>query len=61
MNYIRTKDLGYNPNQIIRTNINGDRDYRSTINYLKNELAKEPAIKVVSFGNDGYHRKHGSK
>jgi putative ABC transport system permease protein len=54
MNYIRTKDLGYNPNQIIRTNINGDRDYRSTINYLKNELAKEPAIKVVSFGNDGY-------
>jgi len=54
MNYVRTKDLGYNPNQIIRTNINGDRDYRSAISYLKNELEKEPSIKVVSFGNEGY-------
>ncbi len=54
MDYIRTKDLGYNPNQIIRANINGDRDYRSTITYLKNEFAKEPAIKIASFGNDGY-------
>lgn len=54
MDYIRTKDLGYNPNQIIRTNINGDRDYRSTTTYLKNEFAKEPAIKIASFGNDGY-------
>ena len=54
MDYIRTKDLGYNPNQIIRTNINGNRDYRSTITYLKNEFAKEPSIKVVSFGSDGY-------
>jgi putative ABC transport system permease protein len=54
MDYIRTKNLGSNPNQIIRTNINGDRDYRSTITYLKNEFAKEPAIKVASFGNNGY-------
>ena len=54
MDYIRTKDLGYNPDQIIRTNINGDRNYRSTITYLKNEFAKEPAIKIASFGNDGY-------
>ncbi len=54
MDFIRTKDLGYNPNQIIRTNINGDRDYRSAITYFKNEFAKEPSIKAVSFGNDGY-------
>ena len=54
MDYIRTKDLGYNPNQIIRTNINGDRDYGSTITYLKNEFAKEPLIRVATFGNDGY-------
>ncbi len=54
MDYIRTKDLGYNPNQIIRTNINGDRDYGSTITYLKNEFAKEPSIRVATFGNDGY-------
>jgi putative ABC transport system permease protein len=54
MDFIRTKDLGYNPNQIIRTEIRGDRDYRSAITYLKNEFAKEPAIKVASFGNVGY-------
>jgi putative ABC transport system permease protein len=54
MAYIRTKDLGYNPNQIIRTNINGDRDYHSAISYLKNQFAKEPSINAVSFGNDGY-------
>lgn len=54
MDYMRTKDLGYNPNQIIRMNISGDRDYRSAIIYLKNEFAKEPSIKAVSFGNDGF-------
>ena len=54
MNYISTSDLGYNPNQIIRTNISGDRNYNSAIDYLKNEFAKEPSIKAVSFGNDGY-------
>ncbi len=53
MDFIRTKDLGYNPNQIIRTSISGNRDYRSAITYLINEFAKEPSIKAVSFGNDG--------
>lgn len=54
MNYIRTKDLGYNPGQVIRTAVNGDRDYRSVITYLKNEFKNDPSIKAVSFGNDGY-------
>ncbi|MEO7961054.1 MAG: FtsX-like permease family protein [Ginsengibacter sp.] len=54
MSYIRTKDLGYNPNQVIRTAVSGDRDYKSVTAYLKNEFAKEPSIKMVSFGNDGY-------
>jgi putative ABC transport system permease protein len=53
MDFIRTKDLGYNPNGIIRTAVSGDRDYKSTINRLKNELAKEPSIEIVSFGSDG--------
>jgi putative ABC transport system permease protein len=52
MDYIRTKDLGYNPNNIIRTAVNGDRDYKSTLSFLKNELSKEPSIKMVSFGSD---------
>jgi putative ABC transport system permease protein len=54
MDYIRTKDLGYNPNQIIRTAVYGDRDYRAVISFLKNELSKEPSIKMVSFGSDGH-------
>ena len=54
MDYIRTKDLGYNPNQIIRTGFGGDRDYKTVISFLKNELAKEPSVKMVSFGNDGW-------
>jgi len=55
MDYIRTKDLGYNPNQIIRTAVYGDIDYKEVTSVLKNELAKESSIKTVSFGNDGYN------
>ncbi|CAN5483877.1 ABC transporter permease [soil metagenome] len=54
MDFIRTKDLGYNPNQIIHTAVYGDRDYKSVTSFLKNELAKERAISMVSFGNDGW-------
>jgi len=54
MDYIRTKDLGYNPNQIIRTAVYGNIDYKAVTSVLKNELAKESSIKTVSFGNDGY-------
>jgi putative ABC transport system permease protein len=53
MSYIRGKDLGYNPSSIIRTEVYGDRDYKSIISYLKNELAREPSLKTVSFGNNG--------
>ncbi|MGZ5135611.1 MAG: ABC transporter permease, partial [Flavitalea sp.] len=54
MDYIRTKDLGYNPNQIIRTGFGGDRDYKAVISFLKNELAKEPSVEMVSFGSNGW-------
>jgi putative ABC transport system permease protein len=54
MDFIRTKDLGYNPNQIIRTAVGGDRDYKQVISLLKSEFSKVPSIKSVSFGNDGY-------
>jgi putative ABC transport system permease protein len=53
MNFIRTKDLGYDPYQVVRTNIRGDREYRPVQEMLRYELAKEPAIKYVSFGADG--------
>lgn len=55
MDFIRTKDLGYNPSNIIRTGVYGDRDYKSTISFLKNEFSKEPSIKIVSFGSDAQH------
>jgi putative ABC transport system permease protein len=54
MVYIKTKDLGYNPNQVIRTAVGGNRDYTTVINYLKNELAKEPSVIRTSFGSDGF-------
>jgi putative ABC transport system permease protein len=53
MDYVRTKDLGYNPSQVIRTAVGGDRDYKAVMSFLKNELAKDPSIKMVSFGSDG--------
>jgi putative ABC transport system permease protein len=52
MNYIRTKDLGYNPHQIIRTHINGNRDYKSVQQFLKNEVSREPSIAGISFGQE---------
>ncbi len=52
MNYIRTKDLGYNPHQIIRTHINGNRDYKAVQQFLKNEVSREPSITGISFGQE---------
>ena len=53
MDYIRTKDLGYNPDQVLRLSISGNRDYKQVIGIFDHELAKEPSITAVSFGNDG--------
>jgi putative ABC transport system permease protein len=53
MNFIRTKDLGYKPDQVVNTQIRGDREYKHVQEILRNELAKEPAIKYVSFGANG--------
>jgi putative ABC transport system permease protein len=56
MNFIRTKDLGYNPSQIITTEVYGDRgDYAPILNYMRAELAKQSSIKSVSFGYPGGH------
>ncbi len=53
MNFIRTKDLGYDPYQVVRTSIRGNRDYKAVQEILKFELAKEPSVKYLSFGADG--------
>lgn len=57
MQYIRNKNLGYNPNGIIRTALAGNRDPQNVMHFLRNGLAKEPSIMQVSFGDDGYKEK----
>ncbi len=50
MNFIRTKDLGYNPHEIIQTEINGGGAHLPVYRFLKSELASEPAVRGMSFG-----------
>lgn len=54
VSFMRTKSLGYEPSQVIHTSIFGNRDYNAVINILKNEFAREPLFKQVSFGSNGY-------
>ena len=63
MDFVRTKELGYDPYQVVRTHIRGDREYKPVQEILRYELSKEPAIKFVSFGADGqpYDVKVGNK
>ena len=63
MNFIRTKDLGYDPYQVVRTHIRGDRQLKPVQEILRYELSKEPSIKFLSFGADGqpYDVKIGDK
>ena len=50
MHFMQTKDLGYNPHQVIRTQVGGDRELLPVYRFLKNEVAKESSIKMISFG-----------
>ena len=48
MDFIRTKDLGYNPDNIVRIDIPNRRDARTIYTTFKNELSKEPGIKQIA-------------
>ncbi|RZK46144.1 MAG: FtsX-like permease family protein, partial [Pedobacter sp.] len=61
MRYMRSKDLGYNPTQVMTAGVYGNRDYHSTASFLKNDFAQEPLFKSVSFGNAGYTRRYEIK
>jgi putative ABC transport system permease protein len=63
MNFIRTKELGYEPDMVVRTAIRGDRDFKAVQAVMRAELAKEPSVRFVSFGTDGqpYDVKIGEK
>ncbi|MEZ4903250.1 MAG: FtsX-like permease family protein [Spirosomataceae bacterium] len=52
LDYIRTKDLGYNPYQVIRSYISGNREAKPITEFMKNEVAKEPSIIGISFGDE---------
>ena len=48
LNYLRTRDLGFNKEQVISLNANTNKDIRSNILAFKNEMLKNPQIKSVS-------------
>lgn len=52
MKFIKTKDLGYNPHQVVQTAITGNRAHQPIQTFLKTEIAKEPSILQISFGGD---------
>ena len=55
MNYVRTKDLGYNPDNTIYSWIKGNRKLKDVQPLLKAELAKEPSIRMVAFGGELFY------
>lgn len=52
MRYIQKTDLGYDPGYVIRTNINGDRDYAPIKQFLRNETERYPCFEGISFGGE---------
>jgi putative ABC transport system permease protein len=48
MDFIRTKDLGYNPFNIVRIDIPPRRDAKTIYSLFKNELSKEPGVIQMS-------------
>jgi putative ABC transport system permease protein len=61
MDYVRTKDLGYNPQLVIRTSLVGDRDYAQIRSFLRNEISREPAIAAISFTDNGNNAVYNTK
>ncbi|GGH38541.1 ABC transporter permease [Dyadobacter endophyticus] len=55
MHFIRSKNLGYNPDQVVRIAIQGVRDVHQVHKRFQNELAGDPAFGAISlageFGN----------
>ncbi|MEM9142514.1 MAG: ABC transporter permease [Bacteroidota bacterium] len=49
LDYIQTKELGYNPDQILEIVITGNWDYAAIGKTFKEELGKEPSVRSVSF------------
>jgi putative ABC transport system permease protein len=50
--YIRTKDVGFNKEQVMMVTINTGEDERSKIFAMDNEMRNLPGVKVVGTGNN---------
>ncbi|RFS18541.1 ABC transporter permease [Emticicia sp. C21] len=63
MDFIRNKDLGYVPAQVLRSEIPGDRDVNKISSQLKNEVATTQYIEKISFGGEygTYNTKFGDR
>ena len=55
MDFVRTKELGYDPYNIVRVDIPPRRDTKSIYSMFKNELTKEPGVKMMSLEADFSH------
>jgi len=51
LKFIFNKDLGYEPNLILKTEISGNRDYALVKQILKSEIPKYPNFENISFVN----------
>lgn len=56
MQFIHRKDLGYNPNYVIRSNIHGSREYDPVQQFLRNETARHDSFEGISFGGEFGHQ-----
>jgi putative ABC transport system permease protein len=53
MRFVRSKDLGYDPYQVMVSNISGNRPIQPAIKAIKSEAASEPSIQKIAFFGDG--------
>lgn len=57
MDFVQTKDLGYDPNQVVRVELRGNVDYGKVSDYLKTELNRQSVIKSTSITRNGFFYK----
>jgi putative ABC transport system permease protein len=53
MRYVRSKDLGYNPYQVLFSYISGNRPLLPTVKAIRIAAAAEPSIQKIAFAGDG--------
>lgn len=52
MHFIQTKQLGYDPNDVIYSWVKSDRKLVEVQQLMRDALSKEPTVKAIAFGGD---------